>query len=90
MNSPAVVGRLERKVRPAERSCKSCRFFDVRPDAKGRIVVCAKSVYECLVVVPEPALPDSIKLAYGYRWPPDKAYLNGDSGRKCPTWEQRA
>ena len=86
----AVACKVERGVRPAAQSCKTCLFLGVHPDANGRIVVRAKNAYECLVVVQQPALPESMTRAYGYRWPPAKSYMTGDSGRECPTWEQRA
>ena len=86
----AVAGQVDCRVRPAVRSCKSCRFLGVHPDARGRINVRARNVYECLVQVPEPVLPESMTRAYGFRWPPAKSYMTGDSGRECPTWEQRA
>jgi hypothetical protein len=71
------------------KSCKSCRFLGVHADARGRITVRAQSAYECLVLVPQPALPASMTQAYGFRWPPAKSYMTGDSGRECPTWERR-
>jgi hypothetical protein len=91
MNSPAVVGCLERGVRPAfERSCKTCRFLAVHPDARGRIVVRAKNAYECRAIVPMPPLPDSVTRSHGFRWPIDRRYMGGDDGTLCPTWEVRA
>lgn len=72
------------------KSCKTCRFLGVHPDARGRIVVRAGYAYECLVVVPEPALPDSVKNAYEYRWPPAKSYMSGGDGTECATWEKRS
>jgi len=88
--SKAVGAKLERKISPSARSCKSCRFLRVHPDARGRITVRADRVYECLVQVPQPALPDSMTRAFGYRWPPAKSYMRGDDGRECPTWEKKA
>jgi hypothetical protein len=89
-NTAAGASPVDCRVRPDARCCKTCRFLGVNPDAKGRIVVRARNAYECLVVVPQPALPESMTRAYGYRWPLAKSYMTGDSGRECPTWEQRA
>ena len=72
------------------KSCKTCRFLAVHPDARGRIVVRQKNAYECLAIVPQPDLPDSITKAYGFRWPPSKTYMTGDRGTECPTWELRS
>ena len=88
----AGVAPLERHVRPAvavERSCKTCRFLAVHPDARGRIVVRAKNAYECRAIVPMPMLPDSVTRSYGFKWPMPRSYMTGDSGTLCPTWELR-
>ena len=72
------------------RSCKTCRFLTVPPDARGRIVVRAKNAYECRAIVPMPMLPDSVTRGHGFRWPPSRKYMTGDGGTLCPTWEARA
>ena len=72
------------------RSCKTCRFLAVHPDARGRIVVRARNAYECRAIVPMPLLPDSVTRAHDFRWPPGRSYMTGDGGTLCPTWEQRA
>ena len=71
------------------KTCKTCRFLEVAPDAGGRIVVRARNVYPCTAAVPMPALPESVTRAYGFKWPPTKSYMTGDRGANCPTWEAR-
>lgn len=78
-----------RAAQAQAKSCKTCKFLAVAPDARGRIVVRATRVYQCAYIVPMPPLPKSITSAYGFRWPPHRSYMTGDSGVLCPTWEAR-
>lgn len=71
------------------RSCKTCRFLNVPPDAAGRIVVRKDEAYQCMAVVPVPLLPDSVTTAYTFRWPLPRSYMTGEQGTLCPTWDQR-
>ncbi len=72
------------------RCCKTCRFLAVHPDAQGRVVVrAANAAYECAAVVPLPALPDSVTMSYGFRWPMSRRYMRCEEGTLCPTWEPR-
>lgn len=78
-------------------SCKTCKHLDVPRDSLGRIVVRKGKVYECVVDVPEPILPDCITKAFGhswpslgYSWPPKRRYMGGDDGIDCPSWIMRS
>jgi len=65
-------------------TCATCKFLDVRINKAGQRVVRKDSAYQCLCAVSEPILPASVTTAYGYRWPPPKSYMTGDSGENCP------
>lgn len=72
-------------------TCKTCAYLAVEPDKAGRIVVRAGNAYECNAPEPDlPTLPYSITKAYGFRWPPSRAYVTGTDGEDCPVWQARA
>ena len=72
------------------KSCKTCQHLDVKPDARGRIVVRQYLVFPCLAPQPElPALPACITKACNFRWPPPRNYMQGNDGVNCPTWLAR-
>lgn len=72
-------------------TCKTCKWLDVPPDKRGRIVV-RDTAYKCIVPLPEmPVLPDCVTKQYGYtdflarrdRWMIPK------QGGTCPLHEAR-
>jgi hypothetical protein len=70
-------------------SCKTCRYLAVPRDIKGRVVVRALHTYQCQIIVPMPALPDSITLSHSFRGPIGRRWMSGSDGTTCPTWEER-
>jgi hypothetical protein len=68
-------------------SCKTCRWLDVAPSPSGRRVVRSDRVYACRVEVPVPVLPISVRKAYGFKWPPEKAFVSPDNGADCPLFQ---
>ena len=73
----------------ADRCCKTCKHLKVEPDKSGRRVVRAANAYICTFRPPMPLMPDSITKAYGFHWPPDHRFMQGNEGRECQTWEPR-
>lgn len=72
------------------KSCKTCQHLDVKPDARGRIVVRQGSVFRCNAPDPEPPnWPACISKAHTFRWPPSRCYMQGSEGANCPTWTRR-
>ena len=71
-------------------TCKACKWYGVRPDARGRFVVRRGSVWPCKAPEPEPpCLPSSVLKAVDWRWPPRRSYMQGDEGSDCPAFEPR-
>lgn len=70
--------------------CKTCKWYGVTPDARGRIVVRKHSVWPCKAPEPEPPrVPSSMMKAYGWKWPPPRSYMQGSEGTDCPTYVYR-
>lgn len=72
------------------KKCKNCKWLNVKPTAKGRIVVHKDWIYKCNYPEPEqPILPDSIIKSWSFEWPPSRKSVAGDEGEDCATFEQR-
>jgi hypothetical protein len=70
--------------------CKTCKWYGVQPDARGRLVVRAGAVWPCNAPEPEkPRIPSSMMKAYGWTWPPSRKYMGGGEGTDCPTYAHR-
>ena len=70
--------------------CKTCKWFGVQPDSRGRIVVRRNAVWPCKAPEPEqPRIPSSMTKAHGWRWPPSRSYMQGSDGADCPTYAHR-
>lgn len=70
--------------------CKTCKFYGVQPDARGRIVVRKGWLWPCKAPEPElPRLPSSILKAYGWKWPPQRSYMRGCDGTDCAAYAYR-
>lgn len=72
-------------------TCKTCKWLDVPPDKRGRIVV-RDTGYRRIVPLPEmPALPDSITKQYGYRdvTRDHHHFMLPRQGANCPLHEVR-
>lgn len=69
-------------------SCRTCKFLDVKPDADGRARIRKQNVYPCTVVVPLPNLPDSVRMAYHFSWPPTRRVMQPDEGVSCHCYEK--
>lgn len=68
---------------------KPCKHLDVPPRKDGKVVAYTDRTYRCTVEVPEPALPNSIRGAYGYRWPVSRGFMSVGSCEGCPFYEPR-
>lgn len=66
------------------RSCRTCRFLAVMPNAAGKRVPRKGNTYCCNVTVPDVLLPDCITKAYKYSWPPPRTRVEPDDGAACP------
>lgn len=70
-------------------TCKTCKWLDVPPDKRGRIVV-RDTGYRCIVPLPEmPALPDSITKRYCYIGLSTPGFMTPTQGANCPLHEAR-
>lgn len=72
-------------------TCKTCKWLNVPPDKRGRIVV-RDTGYRCIVPLPVmPALPDSITKRYGYRdvTLARENFMLPTQGATCPLHELR-
>jgi hypothetical protein len=70
--------------------CKTCKWYGVQPDARGRIVVRALDAWPCKAPEPEqPLVPSSVLKAYGWKWPPPRIYMRGNDGTDCQTYAYR-
>ncbi len=68
----------------------ACEFADITPDARGRVVMRAHAVWRCKWPEPElPRLPASVTRAYGFSWPPTRAWVGRDECAGCPCWQAR-
>ncbi len=76
---------LERAAR-SERCCKTCRHLNVGLYADGRRVVVAGRAYQCSAPLPDVSLPECMTKAYGFEWPPRRAFMTGSDGKSCPAW----
>ena len=66
-------------------TCRTCKFLDVPPNSRGRIVPMSNKGYRCLYPVPaEHGLPASVTSSYGFQWPPSKNYMAPGDGEGCP------
>lgn len=71
------------------KSCKTCKWLDVKADSRGRRIVRHMSSYECLFpIAPLPPLPESA--FFRDRWPPSLSWMEGQDGVTCATWEAYA
>ncbi len=69
---------------------KPCKFVDIKPDARGRVVMRKDFAYKCNYPAPElPLLPVSITAAYGFKWPPSRSSVWKDGCEDCPCWTPR-
>lgn len=75
-------------------SCKTCKWFDVKPNKAGRIVIRKDTASRCIFPLPElPELPHSVTKSYG--WPESgiaafrRAWMPATSGVGCPAHEER-
>ena len=65
-------------------TCRTCKFLDVPPDSRGRIVPRLGNGYFCLYAFPDTHdLPHSA-MGYGFRWPPLKRRMEPSDGEGCP------
>lgn len=77
------------------KSCRTCRFLRVLPDADGKVRIRKDRAYTCAAPVrnvEELQLPASVTSSYGWQWPPTGGrYMEPDDPRSatCPTWEKR-
>ena len=69
------------------KSCKTCKYLRVKPDKLGRRVVRKNESYLCDAPLPTLKIPDSIRLSWQFKWPPDRRYMQGVEGNECDTWE---
>lgn len=72
-------------------TCKTCKWLNVPPDKRGRIVV-RDTGYRCAAPIPErPALPVCITRSYSFReWPATgDAWTSPKLGADCPLHEPR-
>lgn len=66
-------------------TCRTCKFLDIAPDSRGRVVPRANKGYCCLYKVPaEHGLPASVTGSYNFRWPPSKRSMSPSDGEGCP------
>lgn len=74
-----------------KQSCKTCAFFDVPPDADGKVRVRRGNYYRCRAPVPDlkTILPEAITCAWGFRQPTATERSTSEQGAECPTWEAR-
>jgi hypothetical protein len=71
-------------------TCRTCKFLNVAPDSRGRIIPRANIGYRCLYEVSiEHGLPASVTGAYNFRWPPSKKSMVPNDGEGCPQHVQR-
>lgn len=67
-----------------------CRHMEVPPRRDGKVVAYAGKVYRCMVPPPPmPDLPNSVTLAYGFRWPTSRRPISTDECEGCPFYESR-
>lgn len=67
-----------------------CAHAEIKPDARGRIIIRANKAFRCLTPEPDlPTLPASITKAYGFKWPPPRNYVMKDDCAECPCWTPR-
>lgn len=72
--------------------CAQCKHLVVPNDRAGRRMLRRDSAYRCVAPLPELGLPESVINANPplAAWPlVSRAYMNGDAGSKCPTFETR-
>ena len=66
-------------------TCRTCKFLDVPPDSRGRIVPRLGNAYACRFPIPDAhGLPHSAFKSYGFKWPPSKTRMRPDDGDGCP------
>jgi hypothetical protein len=66
-------------------TCRTCKFLDVLPDSRGRIIPRANKGYRCLYPIPaDHALPASVTIYFRFQWPPTKSSMAPDDGEGCP------
>lgn len=72
-----------------KQSCKTCAYFDVPPDADGKIRVRKEYYYRCTAPVPDlkTILPEAITRAWGFRQPTAAGQTTSTYGGECPGWE---
>ena len=72
-------------------SCKTCKFLVVEPNKAGHRVVRSDSAYRCSCPDPAlPKLPACMTSAYGFYWPPRRAWVFASCGKDCPMYEALA
>jgi len=71
-------------------SCRDCVFLArPKPDKAGRVVFRKDGAYRCLCVPHLPVLPDSMTLAYDFKWPPSQKYMAAEDGKDCPCFRPK-
>jgi hypothetical protein len=71
------------------RSCRTCIFLNVPPNAAGKIVARKHSVYPCTAAVEQPMLPACMTKVYGFRWPISRSHMGPDEGQECYFYKAR-
>ncbi|MGZ2374941.1 hypothetical protein ACVI3U_002844 [Sinorhizobium medicae] len=66
---------------------KPCKFVDIKPDARGRIVMRKDYAYPCAAPLPDVALPTSITASDGRR--AAGRHITKDDCAACPCWTPR-
>ena len=73
-------------------SCRTCNYYDVGPDADGRVRMRKNRVSPCRAPIADVSslLPHSVTKAYGWSAPKVGGYMSPDDGDGCPLHTVRA
>lgn len=71
-------------------TCKTCKWFDVPLDKRGRRIIRKANAYRCTVPTPpRPPLPTSILENFGFNWPPRRTMMHESIwDQVCLMWEK--
>ena len=68
-------------------TCRDCKHLIVPGNKLGQRRPRKGFTYNCEAPIPMPKLPDSVRLSYGFKWPPNASYMEPDAGANCPCHE---
>lgn len=70
--------------------CATCEHWNARLDKRGRRILAGRPAYACKAPLPEmfdlPACIRQVTYGFGFRWPPERSFMEADQGQDCTFW----